>query len=70
MVTIAGPETLTMREMAESWKSVQGTRGKIIELRLPGPMGDFLRAGHNLTSEQPYGRETFVSWLEKHTESL
>ena len=70
VVTIAGPETLTMREMAESWKSVQGTRGKIIELPLPGPMGDFLRAGHNLTSEQPYGRETFVSWLEKHTESL
>lgn len=33
-------------------------------------MGDFLRAGHNLTPEQPYGKETFVSWLEKHGESL
>ncbi|WP_309073165.1 NAD(P)H-binding protein [Paenarthrobacter sp.] len=70
VVTIAGPETLTMRKMAETWKSVLGGRGKIIELPLPGPMGDFLRAGHNLTSDQPYGRETFVSWLEKHRESL
>ena len=70
VVTIAGPETLAMREMAESWKSVVGSRGRIIELPLPGPMGDFLRAGHNLSSEQPYGTETFVSWLEKHRESL
>ena len=65
MVTIAGPQALTMREMAESWKSTTGARGRIIQLPLPGPMGDFLRAGHNLSPEQPYGKESFVSWLEK-----
>lgn len=70
VVTIAGPQALTMREMAESWKSATGARGRIVQLPLPGPMGDFLRAGHNLTPEQPYGQETFVSWLEKHRESL
>lgn len=69
-VTIAGPQVLTMRQMAESWKSTMGARGKIIQLPFPGPMGDFLRAGHNLTPEQPYGTETFVSWLEKRRESL
>lgn len=70
VVTIAGPEALTMRQMAESWKMVTGERGMIVELPLPGPMGDFLRAGLNLTSEPPYGKETFVSWLEKRRESL
>ncbi|MGR0158846.1 SDR family oxidoreductase [Paenarthrobacter nitroguajacolicus] len=70
LVTIAGPEALSMRQMAECWKSGTGARGKIIELPLPGPMGDFLRAGHNLSPEQPYGTETFVSWLEKRRESL
>lgn len=70
VVTIAGPEALAMRQMAESWMSITGARSKIIEMPLPGPMGDFLRAGHNLTSEPPYGKETFVSWLEKRRESL
>jgi uncharacterized protein YbjT (DUF2867 family) len=70
VVTIAGPQRLTMREMAESWKSTTGGRGKIIHVPLPGPMGRVLRAGHNLTQEQPYGKETFVSWLEKRGESL
>lgn len=69
-LTIAGPQVLTMRQMAESWKSITGARGKIIQLPLPGPMGDFFRAGHNLTPEQPHGKETFVSWLEKRGESL
>ncbi|WP_024817513.1 SDR family oxidoreductase [Arthrobacter sp. 31Y] len=70
VVTIAGPQTLTMRQMAESWKSTTGARGRIVQLPLPGTMGDFLRAGHNLTPEQPYGQETFVSWLEKRGETL
>lgn len=69
-VTIAGPEVQTMRQMAESWKLVTGARGKIVELPLPGPMGGFLRAGHNLSAEPAYGRQTFVSWLEKRRESL
>ncbi|MBT2585921.1 SDR family oxidoreductase [Arthrobacter sp. ISL-95] len=70
MLTISGPQALTMRQMAESWKSTTGARGKIIQLPFPGPMGDFLRAGLNLTAEQPYGKETFVYWLEKRGESL
>ncbi|GAA3282572.1 hypothetical protein [Paenarthrobacter aurescens] len=70
MMTIAGPQTLSMRQMAELWKTTTGARGKIIQLPLPGSLGAFLRAGHNLTAEQPYGKERFVSWLEKRRESL
>ncbi|MGJ3188936.1 NAD-dependent epimerase/dehydratase family protein [Paenarthrobacter nitroguajacolicus] len=68
--TVGGPEVLTMRAMAEVWKAGTGMRGKIIELPLPGPMGAFLRAGHNLIPGQAAGTETFVSWLEKRRESL
>jgi len=70
MLTVAGPQVLTMREMAQSWKSITGARGSIIELPLPGSLGKFLRSGHNLSPEPPYGQETFVSWLEKRRESL
>ena len=68
--TVVGPEVLTMRQMAESWKAVTGARGRIVEVPLPGAMGDFLRAGNNLIPGQNDGVETFVSWLEKRRESL
>jgi len=68
--TIGGPEVLTMRQMAEDWTRITGTRGKIIRLPLPGPMGAYLRAGHNLVPERKLGTETFVSWLEKRGETL
>lgn len=68
--TVGGPEVLTMRQMAELWKAATGSRGRIVELRLPGAMGAFLRAGKNLIPGQSGGTETFVSWLEKRQESL
>ncbi|MCD4850400.1 hypothetical protein LN996_06210 [Arthrobacter sp. AK01] len=68
--TVGGPEVLTMRQMAESWKTVTGRRGKIVELPLAGAMGSFLRAGNNLIPGRKDGAETFVSWLEKHDETL
>ncbi|MFJ5954817.1 SDR family oxidoreductase [Paenarthrobacter sp. NPDC092416] len=68
--TVGGPEVLTMRDMAEAWKAATGAHGKVLELPLPGPMGAYLRAGHNLIPGQRYGRETFVSWLEKHRKTL
>ena len=68
--TVVGPELLTMRQMAESWKRVTGTRGRILEVPLPGAMGAFLRAGNNLIPGRKDGKETFVSWLEKRRESL
>ncbi|MFC8040809.1 SDR family oxidoreductase [Paenarthrobacter sp. NPDC057355] len=68
--TVGGPEVLPMRLMAEQWKTVTGSRGRIVSVPLPGSMGAFLRAGHNLVAEHAVGTETFVSWLEKRRESL
>lgn len=68
--TVGGPEVLPMRSMAEQWKATTGSRGRIISVPLPGSMGAFLRAGHNLVPEHAVGTETFVSWLEKSRESL
>ncbi|MFE4197427.1 SDR family oxidoreductase [Paenarthrobacter sp. NPDC056912] len=68
--TVGGPEVMAMKDMAVSWKGATGSRGRIVELPLPGPMGAYLRAGQNLVPEQAYGSETFVSWLEKRGETL
>ncbi|MDR6987650.1 uncharacterized protein YbjT (DUF2867 family) [Paenarthrobacter nitroguajacolicus] len=68
--TVGGPEVLTMRQMAESWMAATGSKGRIVQVRLPGAMGAFLRAGNNLVPEQKDGTVTFVSWLEKRRESL
>ncbi|GAA2848451.1 NAD(P)H-binding protein [Paenarthrobacter ilicis] len=70
LVTAGGPEVLGMREMAESWKAVTGARGVVVTVPLPGPMGAYLAAGHNLVPDRRLGTETFVSWLEKRTQSL
>ena len=69
-MTVGGPEVRGMKDMAVSWKAITGARGRVVELPLPGAMGRYLRAGHNLVPEQTYGTETFVSWLEKHGETL
>ncbi|MFF1828775.1 SDR family oxidoreductase [Paenarthrobacter sp. NPDC058040] len=68
--TVGGPEILGMTDMALSWKAATRSRGRVVELPLPGPMGRYLRAGLNLAPGEKYGTETFVSWLEKRRETL
>ncbi|MEV7605280.1 NAD(P)H-binding protein [Paenarthrobacter sp. NPDC089322] len=70
VLTVGGPEIRGMKDMAVSWKAITGARGRVVEFPLPGAMGRYLRAGHNLVPEQTYGTETFVSWLEKRRETL
>ncbi|WP_347108008.1 NAD(P)H-binding protein [Paenarthrobacter sp. S56] len=68
--TVGGPEVLGMRDMALSWKAATGTKGAVVEVPLPGPMGRYLRSGLNVAPGQRYGTETFVSWLEKSRKTL
>lgn len=68
--TIGGPEVSGMRELAETWKRATGSRGRVIELPLPGPVGKYLREGMNLIPEQGFGTETFGSWLAKRPKNL
>lgn len=62
-IEVGGPEVLTMRELAATWKRVTGSRARVVDVPLPGEFGRFLRAGGNLTPENRYGRTTFAQWL-------
>jgi uncharacterized protein YbjT (DUF2867 family) len=68
--TIGGPEVRGMAELALDWKQVNGSRGLLVPLPLPGPMGKYLRAGLNLVAEERHGTETFRGWLAKNADTL
>jgi uncharacterized protein YbjT (DUF2867 family) len=68
--TIGGPEVTDMAAMARTWKQATGSKGLIVTLPLPGPMGKFLRAGSNLAPGEPSGRKTFAAWLANRPENL
>ncbi|TQF73270.1 NAD-dependent epimerase/dehydratase family protein [Rhodococcus spelaei] len=61
-IEVGGPEVATMRELAETWKRVTGSRALVLGLPVPGPPGRFLRAGLNLTPENRCGTVTFEQW--------
>ncbi|WP_445153760.1 SDR family oxidoreductase [Arthrobacter sp. Hor0625] len=68
--TIGGPEILEMRELAVTWQQATGSRGRVVELPLPGGMGKYLRAGDNLVPEERHGTQTFRGWLAMRADSL
>ena len=51
VLTLAGPETLTSREAAERYRTAHGSKRILVNLRVPGAFGKFLREGLNLTTE-------------------
>jgi uncharacterized protein YbjT (DUF2867 family) len=63
-VTIGGPEILDAREMARAWRAAHGSRRPVVGVPLPGPLGAFFRAGHNLVPDRRYGTVTYLAWLE------
>jgi uncharacterized protein YbjT (DUF2867 family) len=63
VVDLAGPELLTLRELAAQWQQSRGTRRPIWTMRLPGGFARAAREGH-LTSGLPAaGRVTFREYL-------
>jgi uncharacterized protein YbjT (DUF2867 family) len=68
--TIGGPETAGMADLALDWKRATGSRGRLVRLPLPGPMGRYLRAGLNLIPEERHGTETFRCWLANNADTL
>jgi uncharacterized protein YbjT (DUF2867 family) len=64
-VQIAGPQILTARQLATTWRSVTGTRAVLLPVPLPGKAGRALRGGA-LTSTDTDERGTvpFAHWLE------
>ncbi|EME18446.1 SDR family oxidoreductase [Rhodococcus triatomae] len=62
-IEIGGPEPESMRDLANTWKRVTGSRAVVVPLPVPGAAGRFLREGRNLTPENRYGTVTFEEWL-------
>ena len=63
-VQVAGPELLTARDLARSWKSATGRAAFLLPVPVPGKLGRALRAG-GLTTDQPdvRGTITFADWM-------
>ena len=62
-VTIGGPEILDSRAMARAWRAAHGSRRPVVGVPLPGALGAFFRAGHNLVPDRRYGTLTYRAWL-------
>lgn len=60
---IGGPEQLTARELAQTWKAHTTSRRAIWNLRLPGKTAAGFSGGHNLVSGETYGHTTFSEYL-------
>lgn len=60
----AGPEALTMREMAEQYLAARGIEKRIREIRLPGRAERALTAG-NTSPSGHRGTTTWAEWLER-----
>ncbi|MFE2018040.1 SDR family oxidoreductase [Streptomyces sp. NPDC059499] len=65
-IEVAGPETADVRDLARQWRSVTGSRARMVPLALPGAVGRAVRAGA-LIPDRPdvTGTTTFAAWLEE-----
>jgi uncharacterized protein YbjT (DUF2867 family) len=63
-VTVTGPETSDVRELARQWRRATGRTAVHVPVLLPGALWRALRSGV-LTSEHPdvRGTTTFSQWL-------
>ncbi|MFE5307742.1 SDR family oxidoreductase [Isoptericola sp. NPDC056605] len=61
--TVGGPQVLDARAMADAWRRARGSRRLPAGVPLPGPLGDFLRAGRNLVPDAAAGTTTYDQWL-------
>jgi uncharacterized protein YbjT (DUF2867 family) len=60
---LAGPEVLTLRELAHQWRAATGAHALSVSLPLPGAMGRAVRAG-GLTDPAAWrGTVRFSDWL-------
>ncbi|KAF0965412.1 SDR family oxidoreductase [Rhodococcus sp. T7] len=63
LVTIGGPEVRTARDLTAAWKKATKTHGFVVNVPLPGALGQFLRNGSNLVPDNRFGTITFDRWL-------
>lgn len=63
--TVGGPEVLTVRDMAASFKRAVGSRALIVRMPLPGALGALWRSGGALVIEHSVGEITYPQWLSE-----
>ncbi len=63
-IEVAGPQTMSARDLARTWRAATGRRALLVPIPVPGGTGRALREGA-LTSENPdvRGVLTFAGWL-------
>jgi uncharacterized protein YbjT (DUF2867 family) len=62
-VEVAGPEILTVTELARAWMRAVPRRRPLVPIPLPGKFGRALRAGALTGPSVRYGTGTFSEWL-------
>jgi uncharacterized protein YbjT (DUF2867 family) len=62
-VEFAGPERLTLKELAQQWRAVRDVRRVLIPVPPVGRTISALRAGALTSDTAPRGRVTFAEWL-------
>jgi uncharacterized protein YbjT (DUF2867 family) len=61
----AGPEPMTLADIAATWKAARGVRKPTLLLPVPGRSAAAFRAGHNTAPDGDRGSIKWSEWLER-----
>jgi hypothetical protein len=62
-VQLAGPEVLTLGQLAREWMTIRGARRFLVPVPPAGGMLRRLQAGALTSQTAPRGKRTFGDWL-------
>ncbi len=62
---VAGPDVLTMDDMAHQWLAAQNRKKPVLPVRLPIGLEAGFRAGHNTSPDKAFGTRTWSAWLKE-----
>jgi uncharacterized protein YbjT (DUF2867 family) len=63
IVNTGGPELLTLREMAETWRTIRGKPRRLVRLPVPGKVGRAFREGRNTYPDRAEGTQTWAEFV-------
>jgi uncharacterized protein YbjT (DUF2867 family) len=64
-VSYAGPDVMTLAQIADQWMQARGRRRPVVRLPMPGRLGRALREGKAVPAEGGVGTRTWRAWLEE-----
>lgn len=68
VLNFAGPEVLTLGEMAKTWMAVNRVKKSLVRLPIPGSVAAAFRAGKNTTTVGDRGSISWEEWLVSRRE--